>query len=767
MGSYQTLQPTPSLITIPSNYPTEPTPGKLEVLWRGNAKSLYHRLSPYSQYDANQGLIRGFTKQPYWWVYPDENNKGLNALKRYESRVFPLGSAPIDVIRTAKFLGSGNGIIFLGKQFLLQTGNAFNETRIYNPTSPLIAAGMGLALGSIRPQRNFDTSAGLGGIARTLIGNAIPDALFGPPKVNPPSGTIASALPDTNSTTGGKGLLRAGTANRGLSHLQAAWPQNQKGAGVTSTFKSVVSGLVKSLFANFIPQNQSGFVARSDEGAYGLMIGAGATKFVYLDKDGSEIGFGQQWVAGGKNIRKNKQYPSRPYRMFLGPDGKSVQILNDNLQPRNLSGVGSVGYTVTESGKASAPGYRYGENVGVAKSEDYEASDIMLQYASYAAEKNKYPTKRSETDIVRNTNLQMTKLLNKIKATGVYDVVIPDGSRVITSNQQSDSPSGYDRLFKTAEKGKSPINYALGVLHDYRTSRVVDNTLTTNPSDKSVKLPTAGRMDALNTLTVLGKDQKVPNSLVKGWTKWQPYVDDQIAFFFYDVVNEKYIPFRCTVKGLNESLAASWEEMQFIGRGDKVYSYGGFNRNLSFGMKVVIGSISELAPTWQRINYLATLVKPANYTFSQQNQVYNRFMIPPMVMLTLGDMYKDHPILINSINIVVPDDASWETQHQVNKEQWEYLASFIKNKEAVKFGQLPREVDISIGAILLEKERAIVGGANFGHAPRQDKNEYRWNDDALLSATQRTPFDQSLVVNKDNVIIYSDSEAAALEQEFS
>lgn len=767
MGSQQTFRPTPSLITIPSNYPSDPTPGKLEILWQGNAKSLYHRLSPYSQYDANQGLISGFTKQPYWWVYPDENKSGLNALKKYESRVFPIGSAPIDVVRTAKFLGSGNGIVFLGKQFLLQTGNAYNETRVYNPTSPIVAAGMGLALGSIRPQRNFDTSAGLGGIARTLIGNAIPDALFGAPKINPPSGTISSALPSATETSGGKGLLRAGTANRGLSHLQSNWVQNQKGTGITNTFKSVVSGLAKSLFANFIPQNQTGFVARSDEGTYGLMIGGGSTKFVYLDKDGSEIGFGQRWVGGGKNIRKNKQYPSRPYRMFNGADGKSVQVINDNLQPRNISGIGSVGYTVTESGKASAPGYRYGENIGVEKSEDYEASDIMLQYASYADQKNKYPTKRSESDIVRNTNLQMTKLLNKIKASGVYDVVVPDDSKVITSNQQSDSPSGYDRLFKTAEKGKSPINYPLGVLKDYRTSRVVDDTLTTNAGDKSLKLPTAGKMDALNTLTVLGKDQMVPNSLVKGWTKWQPYVDDQIAFFFYDVVNEKYIPFRCTVKGVNESLTATWEETQFIGRGDKVYSYNGFNRNLSFGMKVVIGSIVELAPTWQRINYLATLVKPANYTFSQQNQSYNRFMIPPMVLLTLGDMYKDQPVLINSINIVVPDDSSWETQHQVNNEQWEYLASFIKNKSTLKFGQLPREVDISVGAVLLEKERAMVGGANFGHAPRQDQNQYRWNDNSILSATQMSPLDKSLVVNKDNVTIYSDSEAAAIEKKFS
>jgi hypothetical protein len=149
MGSIQTFKPTPSLITIPQNYPNEPTPGKIEILWGSNTKSLYHRLSPYASYSTS--LIGGFTTQPYYYTYIDEKGRGLNSLKKYESQMFPLGSAPIDVIRVAKFLGSGNGIMFLGKQFLLQTGNPFNETRIYNPTSPIVAAGMGLALGSVRP----------------------------------------------------------------------------------------------------------------------------------------------------------------------------------------------------------------------------------------------------------------------------------------------------------------------------------------------------------------------------------------------------------------------------------------------------------------------------------------------------------------------------------------------------------------------------------------------------------------------------------------
>ena len=744
MGSQQTIKPTPSFITIPQNYPTVPTPGKLQILWNANSKKLYRRLSPYADY--HQSLIGGLTSQPFFYTFADEGGKGVSGLKKYESRVFPIGSAPIDVIRTSKFLASGNGIIFLGKQFLLQTGNPYNETRIYNPTSPIVAAGMGLALGSIRPQRNFDTSAGLGGIARTLIGNAIPDAIFGAPKINPPSGTVASALPDATLTMGGKGLLRAGTANRGLSHLTAAWTQNTKGSSLNSTFKSVVSGIAKSLFANFIPQNQNGFVARSDEGTYGLMVGGGATKFTYVGKNGNTYGFGQQWIAGGKTIRKTGQYPSLAYRLVTGPQGLSIPIVNTNLSGRSIDGIGAVGYTIKESTKSSAPGFRYGDNLGVAKSEDFEASEIMLQHAYYTQEVNKYPTKKTSTNDVRDTKQSLKKVLDNLKKVSgeLYTVDVPNNSRLISSG--ASSKNGYDRLFGTNKRFSSPMNYPEGVMQDYRSSRVVDNSLTSDAAQKSLKLPTGGNLDGLNTLTVLNKDQKISNSMIRGWTKWQPYVDDQIAFFFYDVVNERYIPFRATVKGINESATATWEEMPFIGRGDKVYSYGGFNRNLSVGFKIVINSVAELAPTWQRVNYLTTLVKPANYTTATLNQVANRFMIPPMVMLTLGDMYKDQPILIQSVSLTVPDDAIWETQNEFNSSEWSYLASYLKTKNSVVYGQLPREIDISLGVVLLEKERAIVGGANFGHAPRtEDWSD--WNTDSIPNGGTPNKLNKSLVVD--------------------
>jgi hypothetical protein len=235
------------------------------------------------------------------------------------------------------------------------------------------------------------------------------------------------------------------------------------------------------------------------------------------------------------------------------------------------------------------------------------------------------------------------------------------------------------------------------------------------------------------------------------WPKWEPFKDDLIALYFYDVVNEKYVPFRASIKGITEAGNASWEEMPFIGRADKVYFYGGFNRNLSFTLKVVISSIAELAPTWQRINYIMTSYKPSNYTTapagSSGNSAYDRFMVPPMFMLTMGDMYRDQPVLIQSVTLTVPDDASWETFNEDNVGQgnWSYMASLISSPN-VKFGQVPRDVELGFTMILLEKERAVVGGANFGHAPRGEEFQ-KWNTDTVPDGKNPNDWNENYVVD--------------------
>jgi hypothetical protein len=209
--------------------------------------------------------------------------------------------------------------------------------------------------------------------------------------------------------------------------------------------------------------------------------------------------------------------------------------------------------------------------------------------------------------------------------------------------------------------------------------------------------------------------------------------------------------------------------MSFIGRADKVYSYGGFSRNLSFNIQIVISSLKELAPTWQRINYMMTMCKPSNYTKDASSTggdlIYDRFMVPPMFMLTLGDMYRDQPILFQSVTVTIPDDASWETLNSDNSgTTWNYMANTIQAKGAT-FGQVPREIELGITVHLLEKERAVVGGANFGHAPRtEDFSGWNYN---TVPTDLITQWSSNLVVSIPNLKNPSSPNAPSMANGFN
>ena len=153
---------------------------------------------------------------------------------------------------------------------------------------------------------------------------------------------------------------------------------------------------------------------------------------------------------------------------------------------------------------------------------------------------------------------------------------------------------------------------------------------------------------------------------------------------------------------------------------------------------MVISSVMELLPTWKKINYMASSVKPSNYTKGTSvNNVYDRFIVPPMFMLTIGDLYKFQPVVMTSVNVNIPDDAAWETLNEINSPNgWSYLNGIISSPRTEKnYGQLPREAEIAVTCNVLEKERATLGGSHFGHQPRVDSWEGLAHQDRFLSST--------------------------------
>ena len=127
---------------------------------------------------------------------------------------------------------------------------------------------------------------------------------------------------------------------------------------------------------------------------------------------------------------------------------------------------------------------------------------------------------------------------------------------------------------------------------------------------------------------------------------------DFIKFMFKDVVNNKYLVFRAIVDGIIDSVTPDFAEHKFIGRPDKVYTYQGTDRNVTFNFKIYPKTKQELPVLMEKLNYLIGLCYPS-FTPGER-------MITPFIELTLGDMFNKTPGLLSSLSATVEDATTWE-----------------------------------------------------------------------------------------------------------
>lgn len=128
----------------------------------------------------------------------------------------------------------------------------------------------------------------------------------------------------------------------------------------------------------------------------------------------------------------------------------------------------------------------------------------------------------------------------------------------------------------------------------------------------------------------------------------KPLVD----LFFFDYVNKVAVPFRANIRALNESVTPEYNDVFYIGRTERNIVYIGVRRSVSFSLIVHAYNEVEMTGIWEKLNYLTSLCFPSQYS--------QGYMVPPLVKLTLGDVYNNQPGYIQSLTYNVEDDTPWE-----------------------------------------------------------------------------------------------------------
>ena len=120
-----------------------------------------------------------------------------------------------------------------------------------------------------------------------------------------------------------------------------------------------------------------------------------------------------------------------------------------------------------------------------------------------------------------------------------------------------------------------------------------------------------------------------------------------------DPLNVTNIQFRAFLNQISDGYSADWQDTRYIGRGEKFYTYNGFDRKVSLSWTVAAQSKKELIPMYKKLNYLASICAP-DYSG-------HGYMRGNIVTLTIGGYFYEQPGIITGLSYEMNDDnATWE-----------------------------------------------------------------------------------------------------------
>lgn len=142
---------------------------------------------------------------------------------------------------------------------------------------------------------------------------------------------------------------------------------------------------------------------------------------------------------------------------------------------------------------------------------------------------------------------------------------------------------------------------------------------------------------------------------------------DFIDFWFAgpNSAEDHIIPFRANIQGFTDDFSATWNNIPIMGRPEGAYRYQAFDRTVSFTFTVAATSRSEMKPLWQKLNYLATYTMPVYAGNTNKGIASGTFL-----RLTLGNLFRNTPILLESLSYSIPDESAWDIalDRDTNKE---------------------------------------------------------------------------------------------------
>ena len=269
-----------------------------------------------------------------------------------------------------------------------------------------------------------------------------------------------------------------------------------------------------------------------------------------------------------------------------------------------------------------------------------------------------------------------------VNGTGTHFVHKFRTDTYLQPGQQDDNITGFQRFF-----GRGGVEGAQAVIHGNNVEGTAPQNLQAE-LDEELKEDRSGH----NQIPINLKDKKP----VKQYTQSQYYRDNRISTKYNlgfatsgsinpsDAINlsntfdvsgittreqsdlavlrfeviypeeniREYIQFRSYITSFADNFSGNWNGGSYLGRGEGVYTYQGFDRGISLGFKIFAQTGQEMKPLYKKIQLLASTTAP---TYSEDG-----FMRGTLVRMTVGGYLKRVPGFIESVNYTINQDDQWD-----------------------------------------------------------------------------------------------------------
>ena len=597
-----------------------------------------------------------------------------------------------DVVRLSKYfidLQNPNGILFTAKQNLLSrigtkteaskglgyAGGALNEG-VYLPTSTVAQAGVGFT-GTHLNKQGIDPTGLLPGLGIKNYG----DVAFDNNKLE--KNSVPGRVPDSLYR---KAELASNKLQKRLDSLAAIVPK-QETFNVLKDLNSVSTSPFLSKWEEYRISQLDKKVSRKETRKNdALSLFNSSIDDITEAKTSTIIIYDNRllnlWDSKGLNL-VNPLYGNDPVIQSYGGGPSSIlgigktkikfATLNDGVTPLRTGvnmadpyeqyGRRLVEYKTTNIfGKTFMPNSYGSVSLTYAEKMNFSVSETNLfGSVNYLEDYNN----KSNIDL-SNPDDPYSNSLSKFKTWSNRDFNHQSQPTTIDSKTKED--------FRKSFEINRTTNTFLSASPSYIDKNIETRLNLGNPGQKGdISSYTNGKKSiTTSTPTSLGPADKVnaswmyKTSTAKGSNYGKTGFDNlnDIIPFYIAILNndsqeggpyKKYMHFRSYIDSFSDSYDAEWNPIEYMGRAEKFYKYGGFNRKISMAFTIVAQSREEITAMYDKLNFLASSLAP-----EYLDSTTSGYMAGNIAYITLGGYLDDQPGVITSLTYDIPEESPWE-----------------------------------------------------------------------------------------------------------